>query len=76
MLENIKSIYFLKNVFSNMKEKRQLQIVNYNKNLQNKLDKNLSKYKIFSGKYIIYETNTIGKLYNAYNEQLIFEGEF
>ena len=76
MLENIKSIYFLKIVFSDITEKRQLQIVNYNKALQFKLEKNLIHYKILSGKYMIHETNTKVKIYNAYNDNLLFEGEY
>ena len=35
----------------------------------------LINYKIFSGKYIIYEQNGKGKEYN-YDGELIFEGEF
>ena len=75
MLEKIKSLYFLKIVFSNIIEKRQLQLVNYNKALQTKLEKNLINYKILSGKYVINENNTKIKIYNAYYDNLIFEGE-
>ena len=39
MLENIKSSYILKIVFSDIKEKRQLQLVKYKKALQAKLEK-------------------------------------
>ena len=76
MLENIKSLYFLKHIFSNMIEKRALKIIKYNKSLQTKLDKALLNYRIISKHYIIYETKTKGKLYNAYTDKLIFEGEF
>ena len=48
----------------------------YNKNLQSNLGKSLINYKILSGKYIIYETNTRAKIYNAYNDEIIFDGEF
>ena len=76
MLENIKSLYFLKQIFSNLIEKRALKIIKYNKSLQTKLDKALLNYRIISKHYIIYETKTKGILYNAYTDKLIFEGEF
>ena len=57
MLKNIKSTFFVKIIFSNIIEKRLLQIVAYNKSLQTKLGKNLINYKVLSGKYVIYETN-------------------
>ena len=76
MLEKIKSEYYLKILFSFLGEKRKLQLANYNKKLQIKLDKTVYNYMIFSGKYIIFETNIKGKIFNAYSDQLIFEGEF
>ena len=33
-------------------------------------------YKFFSGRYIIYESNGIGKEYNGYDDILTFEGEY
>ena len=47
MLENIKSVYFIKMFFSQINEVIKLKIVKYNKNLQNKLSINLKNYKIF-----------------------------
>ena len=76
MLAKIKSHYILQIIFFNIPEKIQLESIKYNKNLRSKLDKSLNKYKIFSGKYIILESNSKGKIYNAYNNDLIFEGEF
>ena len=75
MLENIKSFYFYKIIFSFINEKKKLKIAKYNKNIQNKIDINITNYKIFSGRYIIYEKDGKGKEYNSYNK-LIFEGEF
>ena len=76
MLEDIKSIYFREKIFSLIGEKRKLYIIKYNKNLQENMNINLLNYKIFSGKYIIFETNEKGKEYNAYNDKLIFIGEY
>ena len=53
-----------------------LEMVRFNKTLQKKLNINLINYRIFSGKYIIYESNGIVKEYDSYNDKLIFEGEY
>ena len=55
MLDNIKSSFFYKIVFSFIKEKSKLKIVKYTKNLQKKIDINLLHYKYFTGKFIVYE---------------------
>ena len=70
------SDYFLYYLFNNITRKRMLQVINYNKQLQAKLGISLINYKIFSGKYLVYETKTKGKIYNSYTDKLIFEGEF
>ena len=76
MLENIKSVYFIKILFSHVFERNKLQIIKYNKNLQNKIDITLLNYKIYSGKYIIYgKRNGKGKEYDG-EGNLIFEGKF
>ena len=76
MLENIKSSYFIKIIFSYLDEKTKLKLMKYNKCLQNKININLINYKILSGRYIIYESNGTGKEYNGYDDDLIFEGEY
>ena len=76
MLQNSKSIYFLKRLFTLLDEKTKLDIIKYNKNMQNILDISLINYKIFSGRYIIYGTNGIGCEYDAKTDQCIFEGEY
>ena len=71
--------YFLKIIFFHINEGKKLDIVKYNKKLQKKIDIGITNYKIFSGKYIVHENNgtkEISKIYNAYTDQLIFEGEF
>ena len=57
MLENIKSSYLVKNLFTNLEERKKLEIVKYNKSLQDNLDIDLFNYKEFTKKYIIYEKN-------------------
>ena len=76
MLENSKSIYFIKKLFTFVDEKTKLDIIKYNKNMQNIMDINLINYKFYSKKYIIYEENGKGKEYNGYDDSLKFEGEY
>ena len=75
MLQNSKSIYFLKRLFTFVDEKNKLDIIKYNKNMQNILDISLINYKTFSGRYILYGKNGKGREYN-YNDLLVFEGEY
>ena len=76
MLENSKSIYFIKKLFTFVDEKTKLDIIKYNKNMQNIMDINLINYKFYSKKYIMYEENGKGKEYNGYDDSLEFEGEY
>ena len=75
MLDNIKSFYYFKLLFSYLNEKRKLKLIKYNKNLQNKINITLLNYRLLSERYIIYEAKDKVKEYNNYDE-LIFEGEF
>ena len=75
MLENIKSLYILKNVFINIEDEIKLNLVKYNKKLQKKLDISLIDYKFFSNKYIVYEDNGKGTIYNAFNNKILYNGE-
>ena len=76
MLKNIKAIYFIQMLFSYVDEEKKLKLVKYNKNLQKIIDINIINYKHFKGKYIIYESNGIGKEYYGYSNMLKFEGEY
>ena len=85
MLE-IKSSFILKIILSNINEKSKLNIIRFNKTLQNKLDINIMNYIIFGRKYFIGDKNGKGKEYfinytiifanwMCY-DKLIFEGEY
>ena len=76
MLDNIKSSYFVKVIFSHIFEGKKLKLIKYNKTMQSKIDISLINYKIYSCAYIIYEENGKGKEYDSYNDILIFEGNF
>ena len=76
MLEKIKTTYFFKRLFLHIDEKIKLNLLKYNKSLQKIQDISLKDYRIFSGKYIIYEGEGIGKIYDGKTDKLLFEGNF
>ena len=78
MMKNIKSLYFTKMIFGHLSIKTKLNVCKYNKALQSLININLHKYKIFSGKYVIYETKGKGKgkEYSILTDEIIFEGEY
>ena len=76
MLAEIKSLFFIKNLFTYVIERKKIDIVKYNKSIQNIINININNYKYFSGKYIIYKDNKNAKEYNGFNNDLIYEGEY
>ena len=76
MLDNIKSYYFIKLIFLHLEEEIKLEIIRYNKNLQDKLDIGFINYKTFSDNYIIFESENKIKEYNDKNDKLIYKGNF
>ena len=75
-IESINSLYILKEIFSLLSEKLKLEIIIYNKDLQNKLDINIENYKKIRGIYREVEKDGKGEEYNISNGELIFEGEY
>ena len=47
MLDNVKSKYIIKELFENIKNKRKLNIIKYNKRIINKLDINKKDFEIY-----------------------------
>ena len=76
MLKNIKSSYIVGKIFPYLNGIRKLYLAQYNKNLQNKFGISLKNYKLYSGKYIIYESEKKGRICNLFNDDLLYEGEF
>ena len=76
LLENIKSIFFLRILLSHLDLKIKLKVIKYNKKLKKQIDIKLINYKFYSGKYIVYETNIKGKEYDGNDDNLLFEGEY
>jgi len=75
MIKKIRATFILNKVFSNINEEIKLKLIKYNKFVQKKLDIDITNYKLYKGKYIIYETKFKGKD-NDYNGKLIYEGEY
>ena len=59
-----------------MSDEKKLNIIKYSKRFQKKLGIDLYYYKIYSGKYIKQESNQKVKIYNANNNEILFEGEY
>ena len=74
--KDIKSIYTLNLIFSFLEENHKLNMVIYNKHLQQKFGLDIQYYKNKSGKYKIGKKNWIGKEYELDSNELIFEGEY
>ena len=75
-MKNIKSSYIFQKVFSAIDEQRKLVLIKYNKRAQAKMNINILNYKLFTGRYIIYEARGIAKEYDGYSNNLIYEGEY
>ena len=73
-LENLKSDYFLEKLYDNILKKKTLEIVKYNKNIQNRLSINIKDYKEYSETFtsiemeIIPRKNIYGRFINIINE--------
>ena len=67
----------MKNILFYISEKKKLNLFRYNKKIQAKLNIKILNYKIISGNYTtIYEGNKNIKIFDKYNDELVFEGEF
>ena len=70
-----KQFFIFKSVFPYITERKKLDLIIYNKNIQNLFNINVKYYKSMSGKYKIGEKDGIGKEYD-FNDKLLFEGEY
>jgi len=70
MLENIKSSFFIKLLFSYINEETKLKIVKYNKIFQKRINVDITNYKLFSGRYIVYEEKDKVKEYDIFDNKL------
>ena len=75
MWRKIRSNYLLKEILIYIGDRRKFNLIKVNKKIQEITGLNLIDFRRFSGKYII-EQYGIVKVYNSYNDDLIFEGEY
>ena len=75
MLKNIRSTYFIKNLFLYIDEKKKLKLVKYNTSFQKIINITLNNYIHFQGKYINKGLNGKVKEY-SYIDELLYEGEY
>ena len=75
-LKDIKSSFIIKGIFSFLYKKQRLNMITYNKSLQNILAVDIEDYKKISGKCKIGGKNGKGSEYLLNSNKLIFEGEY
>ena len=73
---DIKSFYNIKMIFSFLDERQKLNMINYNKQLQDIFRISIHNYKKLSGRYKIGEKNGKGAEYTLNGNNLLFEGEY
>ena len=76
MLLNINSKYNIELIFSYIEYKQRLEIIIYNKKLQEILNININYYKGISQKILEINKNGIGTIYDLISNEKYFEGEY
>ena len=59
IIENLKSRYILSKIYDNMTKRKQLEIVKYNKRIQNRINLSVKNYKEYSEKFTPIEIEII-----------------
>jgi len=75
-IKDIKSSFIIKRIFSFLSEKKILNLIRHNKELQKNFVVDIKDYKKVSGKYKIGGKNGYGKEFIINTNILIFEGEY
>ena len=75
-IKEIKSPYIFRKIFLFLWVTKKLDIILYNKELQNKFELNIEDYKNTSKKYKIIEENSKGKEYFIITNKIIYVGEY
>ena len=75
-LNNVRSLYIMKNIFSFLSKKKTLKIISFNNKYQNKLGICLDDYKKLCEIYIDENRNGFGKILELKTKTTIFEGNF
>ena len=78
ILQKIKSNYFLERIYNNILKKKSLEIVKYNKKIQNRINLSIKDYKEYSEKFssieieIIPCNNQYGQFINIKEDEKLF----
>ena len=75
-MNKIQSLYIVKIIFLFIDEKKKLNLLKYNNNLKNIMNISLINYKMYFGRYIIYEGYNKVKEFYIDDDILAFEGEY
>ena len=75
-LDNVKSLYILKDIFSFLCKKSKYKMIIYNNKYKKRFQINIEDYKKLSGKYVIRERNGKGKEYTLDTKLFIFSGYY
>ena len=75
-IRDINSSFVIKIIFSFLTKNQQLNMIIYNKELQNMLSFDIKDYKKISGRYKIDGKNGKGREYTINENILIYEGEY
>ena len=75
-IRDIKSSFIKQKIFSFLSEKQFLNMIKFNKELQNIYSIDIERLKKVSGKYKIGKKNGKGSEYSIDTNTLIFEGEY
>ena len=51
IFKNLKSDYFIRIIFDNLKKRKTLEMLKYNKNIKERINININEYKEYSEKY-------------------------
>ncbi len=70
--EKIKCVYIVEIIFNHLEDNKKLNIMKYNKYLQDRLNIDIDDYKKVSGRYITY----VGNEYDTTNKKLLYIGEY
>ena len=73
---NIRSFYIIKEVFSFIKINKKLEVITFNKKLQNIFELDIEDYVKASNRYKLAEKNGAGKEYLKDTNIIIFEGNY
>ena len=76
IIKTLKSNFVLKKIFSLVDDSIKLLIINYNKNLQKKLNVTIDDFIKANGIYKEISENGIGKEYILYTNIVVFEGQY